>query len=206
MAREELETTRAERDTAQAEAATLKSELKSAQTDLERATAEAKANRDAAEKLAEAEQKLVEMGDVERRVAEAHSMLEKMRNDFELEREGYAVTERDLRAKLTSETERNAALTEEQRSLSEERAALQKQVDALESEMEALRAQNSNLADVYATAKRLSEELARGAGDLATTLNKTPGQDRNGSGEVEVQLPSDDGSDGAASSANKAKA
>ena len=142
-----------------------------------RAMAEARTGREAVEKLAAAEQKLAEMGDVERRVGEAHAMLEKMRNEFELEREGYAVSERDLRSKLTAESERNEALSAEQKALGEERESLQKQVDALEAEMNALRAQNSTLADVYATAKRLSEELARGAGDLATTLKKTPVED-----------------------------
>ena len=97
-------------------------------------------------------------------------MLEKMRNEFELEREGYAVAERDLRSRLTSETERNATLSEQHKSL-------QKKLTGLESEVETLRTQNSSLATVYETAKRLSEELARGAGDLATTLTKTPVDD-----------------------------
>jgi chromosome segregation ATPase len=97
-------------------------------------------------------------------------MLEKMRNEFEIEREGYAAAERDLRSRLTSETERNATLNEQHKTL-------QKKLTGLESEAEALRTQNSSLANVYETAKRLSEELARGAGDLATTLTKTPVDD-----------------------------
>ncbi|MBV8430960.1 MAG: hypothetical protein JO244_07360, partial [Solirubrobacterales bacterium] len=169
---------------------------KTTRSDLERATSEAKAGREAAEKLADAEQKLVEMGDVERRVVEAHAMLEKMRNEFELEREGYAVAERDLRSRLTSETERNATLNEQHKSL-------QKKVDGLNTEVETLRSQNSSLANVYETAKKLSEELAKGAGDLASTLEKTPvdqgDADDPAPAEAELQDPSDDPSEAASS-------
>jgi chromosome segregation ATPase len=157
------------------------------------------------------------MGDVERRVVEAHSMLEKMRNEFEIEREGYAVSERDLRSKLSSESERNetltadyAALTEQHNGLTEQHKTLQKQLDALESEIEALRAQNSSLADVYATAKRLSEELARGAGDLASTLKKTPveeGEEGPGGELAEIRVDVNGGEDEShASSRSKASA
>jgi hypothetical protein len=84
--------------------------------------------------------------------------VEKMRNDFELEREHHATTERDLRGRLASETERHEALQEAQ-------GALQKRVDAL-------RAQNAALLDAYATAKRWSAEFARGARELANTLEQ----------------------------------
>jgi MshEN domain len=94
----------------------------------------------------------------ERRVSEAHATVEKMRNDFELEREQHATTERDLRARLASETERHEALQEAQ-------GSLQKRVDAL-------RAQNAALLDAYATAKRWSAEFARGARELANTLEQ----------------------------------
>jgi hypothetical protein len=98
------------------------------------------------------------MGDVERRVVEAHATLEKMRNDFELEREGYAVTERDLRARLTTETEQREALEAAQQSLQEY--------------LEALRAQNSVLLEGYASARRLSEEFVEGARGLASAFEK----------------------------------
>jgi peptidoglycan hydrolase CwlO-like protein len=81
-----------------------------------------------------------------------------MRNDFELEREQHAVTERDLRAKLASTSEQHEALQEAQ-------AMMQKRVDAL-------RAQNAALLDAYATAKRWSAEFARGARELADTLEQ----------------------------------
>ena len=60
----------------------------------------------------------------------------------------------------------------------------------LQSEIEALQAKNAGLANVYETAKKLSEELARGAGDLATTLEKTPVDQPAGedSPEAEAEL------------------
>jgi septal ring factor EnvC (AmiA/AmiB activator) len=81
-----------------------------------------------------------------------------MKNDFEVEREQHAATERDLRELLASEAERHEQLQESQ-------AALQKRVDAL-------RAQNAALLDAYATAKRWSAEFARGARELADTLEQ----------------------------------
>jgi hypothetical protein len=84
--------------------------------------------------------------------------VEKMRNDFELEREQHAATERDLRSLLASETQRHE-------SLQETHGVLQKRVDAL-------RAQNAALLDAYATAKRWSAEFARGARELADTLEQ----------------------------------
>src|SRR5579864_5668623 len=86
------------------------------------------------------------MGDVERRVLEAHATLEKMRNDFEVEREGYAVSERDLRARLTAETERLEQFEAHQQ--------------ALQEHLTALRAQNESLLEAYVSAQRLSTELA----------------------------------------------
>jgi len=94
-------------------------------------------------------------------------MLEKMRNEFELEREGYAVTERDLRARITSEAERNQAL-------SAKHVSLQQQLEALEEQVESLRIQNASLVDAYVTAKRLTAELVRGASDLALTFTDDP--------------------------------
>ena len=73
-------------------------------------------------------------------------------------REQYAAAERDLRARLASQTEQHEALQEAQ-------ATLQKRVDAL-------RAQNAALLDAYATAKRWSAEFARGARELANTLEQ----------------------------------
>lgn len=104
------------------------------------------------------EGRLADLDEAERRVSEAHATLERMRNDFELEREQHAATERDLRARLASETERHEALQEAQ-------ATLQKRVDAL-------RSQNAALLDAYATAKRWSAEFARGARELADTLEQ----------------------------------
>jgi hypothetical protein len=99
-----------------------------------------------------------QLDEAERRVSEAHATVERMRHEFELEREQHAATERDLRARLASETERHEALQEAQ-------AGLQKRVDAL-------RTQNAALLDAYATAKRWSAEFARGARELADTLEQ----------------------------------
>ena len=142
--REELEATRDERDAVWA--------------DLERAQHEAEANRDAAERAAEAEGRLAEMGDLERRVVEAHSIAESMRNDFELEREGYAAAERELRAKLASESERHEALRDEH--------------EALRERVENLGVQNTALLEAYTAAKDSSVELVRGARELALTLEQ----------------------------------
>jgi septal ring factor EnvC (AmiA/AmiB activator) len=82
-----------------------------------------------------------------------------MRNEFELEREGYAVTERDLRARLATEAERYQALEAAQHAIHEH--------------LNALRAQNEALQEAYGKAKRLAADLARGAGELATAFEKT---------------------------------
>ena len=68
------------------------------------------------------------------------------------------MSERDLRARLASEEEQHEAAREAQ-------LAIQKRV-------EALRAQNASLLDAYATAKRWSVEFARGARELANTLEQ----------------------------------
>lgn len=99
-----------------------------------------------------------QLDEAERRVSEAHATVERMRHEFELEREQHAATERDLRARLASETERHEALQEAH-------AGLQKRMDAL-------RSQNAALLDAYATAKRWSAEFARGARELADTLEQ----------------------------------
>jgi predicted nucleic acid-binding Zn-ribbon protein len=178
-ARAELDSARAERDGARAElnAATaaldverskhaqsvaelrqqlsgeegLREQVKQLQAELAAAHAEAA-------RIAENAPQLADLDAAERRVSEAHATVEKMRNDFELEREHHATTERDLRGRLASETERHEALQEAQ-------GALQKRVDAL-------RAQNAALLDAYATAKRWSAEFARGARELANTLEQ----------------------------------
>jgi hypothetical protein len=98
------------------------------------------------------------MGDLERRVAEAHSIAEAMRNDFELEREGYAAAERELRATLASETERQEALRETH-------AALQQR-------MEELGEQHAALLRACSAAKESSAELVRSAHALASTLEQ----------------------------------
>jgi len=113
---------------------------------------------EAAARAAESAPRASDIESAERRVSEAHATLEKMRRDFENEREHHASTERDLRAKLASETERHEALKEE-------KATLQKRVDVL-------RTQNAALLDAYATAKRWSAEFARGARELADTLEQ----------------------------------
>ncbi len=129
----------------------LREELQQLQTELASA-------REQAARMAESAPQQADLESAERRVGEAHATVEKMRHDFELEREHHATTERDLRARLASETERHEALQEAQ-------GALQKRVDAL-------RAQNAALLDAYATAKRWSAEFARGARELANTLEQ----------------------------------
>jgi chromosome segregation ATPase len=129
----------------------LREELEQLRTEL------ASAQQAAAQANASASQ-LADLDEAERRVSEAHATVERMRHEFELEREQHAATERDLRARLASETERHEALQEAQ-------ATLQKRVDAL-------RTQNAALLDAYATAKRWSEEFARGARELANTLEQ----------------------------------
>jgi hypothetical protein len=126
--------------------------------ELDQLRAELDEARAAAAAAGENQRQLADVSEAERRVTEAHATLEKMRHDFELERETHAATERELRARLASETERHEALQEAQ-------AALQKRVDVL-------RTQNAALLDAYATAKRWSAEFARGARELANTLEQ----------------------------------
>ena len=161
-AHSDLETVRDDRDAVRSELAKAREELEATRderdavwADLERAKTEAETNRDAAERAADAESRLAEMGDLERRVAEAHAIAEGMRNDFELEREGYAAAERELRAKLASETERHEALRDAH--------------DALQERVDNLGVQNAALLKAYAAAKDSSAELVRGARELAST-------------------------------------
>lgn len=163
--RDDLETARAETEGARRDAENLRSELQTIRGELETAMHQgalaAEASKRAAEaerRAAEFERRLAEAEGAEQRVAEAHSMVEKMRNEFELEREGYATTERDLRARLASEEEQHGAAKEAH-------ASVQKR-------MEVLRTQNASLLDAYATAKRWSAEFARGARELAATLEQ----------------------------------
>ncbi len=164
-ARDELETARSEIEAARSDSENLRRELDGVRGELEAARQQAAAAAEASERAAEAERRaaeferrLAEAGDAEQRVAEAHSMVEKMRNEFELEREGYAAAERDLRARLASEEEQHEAAKEAH-------ASVQKR-------MEVLRTQNAALLDAYATAKRWSAEFARGARELAATLEQ----------------------------------
>jgi hypothetical protein len=136
----------------------LREELAQARAELDVARQEAVQAAEAAARAVENAPRASDIESAERRVSEAHATLEKMRRDFENEREHHASTERDLRAKLASETERHEALKEE-------KATLQKRVDAL-------RTQNAALLDAYATAKRWSAEFARGARELADTLEQ----------------------------------
>jgi len=163
--RDDLATARAETEGARGDAENLRSELQTVRGELEAAMHQgalaAEASKRAAEaerRAAEFERRLAEAEGAEQRVAEAHSMVEKMRNEFELEREGYATTERDLRARLASEEEQHEAAKEAH-------ASVQKR-------MEVLRTQNASLLDAYATAKRWSAEFARGARELAATLEQ----------------------------------
>ena len=149
--REELERSRSELEQNRAELAQARAELDQNRVELEAARAEVA-------RAGEALRRLDELEQAEARVAEAHSTVQKMKNDFELEREQHAATERDLRELLASEAERHEQLQESQ-------AALQKRVDAL-------RAQNAALLDAYATAKRWSAEFAKGARELADTLEQ----------------------------------
>jgi predicted nucleic acid-binding Zn-ribbon protein len=163
--RDDLETARSETEAVRGDAENLRAELQTIRGELEAAQQQsalaAEASKRAAEaerRAAEFERRLADADDAEQRVAEAHSMVEKMRNEFELEREGYAATERDLRARLASEAEQHEAAKEAH-------ASVQKR-------MEVLRTQNAALLDAYATAKRWSAEFARGARELAATLEQ----------------------------------
>lgn len=149
--RGELERSRSDLDQNRGELAQARSELDQNRSELETARTEVA-------RAGEALRRLDELDEAEARVNEAHSTVEKMRNDFELEREQHAVNERDLRARLASQTEQHEALQEAQ-------AMMQKRVDAL-------RAQNAALLDAYGTAKRWSAEFARGARELADTLEQ----------------------------------
>jgi hypothetical protein len=156
--RSELERSRGELETARGEADKSRSEVAQVRAELDQTRAELEAARLDVSRAAEALERLDQLDEAEARVHEAHATVEKMRNDFELEREQYAVSERDLRARLASEEEQHEAAREAQ-------VAMQKRV-------EALRAQNAALLDAYATAKRWSAEFARGAKELANTLEQ----------------------------------
>jgi predicted nucleic acid-binding Zn-ribbon protein len=157
-ARGELDNARGELDTTRGELDTTRGDLDSARSELETMRGELEQAREAAARASEAEGRMAELEEAERRIAEAHSTVERMRNEFELERETHAATERDLRGRLASETEQRDALQEAQ-------ASLQKRMDVL-------RTQNAALLDAYATAKRWSAEFARGARELANTLEQ----------------------------------
>jgi predicted nucleic acid-binding Zn-ribbon protein len=178
-ARHELEAARQERDQARGDLDHTRGELDHMRGELDQA-------REAAARAGEAESRLHELEDAEHRIAEAHSTLERMRNEFELERETHATTERDLRARLASETERREALDEAH-------AALQKRMDVL-------RTQNAALLDAYATAKRWSAEFARGARELAATLEQPVLDDavraQQSSSEKDKPADEDPGRDG----------
>jgi len=147
----ELDRTREQLGHKQGESDGLRHELDQVRAELDGARVEVARARDALSRLDELDQ-------AEARVTEAHATLEKMRHEFELEREQHAATERDLRGLLASEAERHEALQETH-------ATMQKRLDAL-------RSQNAALLDAYATAKRWSEEFARGARELANTLEQ----------------------------------
>ena len=123
----------------------VRAELQSSRDETDRARSEADANRDAAQRVEEAERKLVEMQELEQRIADAHAFVERMRTDFELEREGYAVSERELRGQVASETTRREELAEAH-------DALVERVDGLES-------QNAALREAYETAKQRSSRI-----------------------------------------------
>jgi hypothetical protein len=157
-AAEELETVRDERDNVESELETVRAEVERLRKGLQEARSEAQANRDAQQRMADAERRLAELGDLERRVEEARTLIERMRNEFELEREGYAATERQLRAQLASESERHEALKDAQ-------TKLQKQV-------ESLRGENASLLEAYDAAKRRLGDSALAARELASTLER----------------------------------
>jgi predicted nucleic acid-binding Zn-ribbon protein len=156
--RGELDTTRGDLDNARRELDTTRGDLDSARSELETMRTELEQAREAAARAGEAEGRMAELEEAEQRIAETHSTVERMRNEFELERETHAATERDLRGRLASETEQRDALQEAQ-------ASLQKRMDVL-------RTQNAALLDAYATAKRWSAEFARSARELANTLEQ----------------------------------
>jgi type II secretion system (T2SS) protein E len=147
----ELDRVRTEFAEKSGEADGLRGELAQMRGELETARSEVARAGDALRRLDELDQ-------AEARVTEAHATLERMRHEFELEREQHAATERDLRSLLATETQRHEALQEAH-------SAMQKRLDAL-------RSQNAALLDAYATAKRWSEEFARGAKELANTLEQ----------------------------------
>ena len=178
-ARGELDTARGELDAARGELDTLRGELDTARGELDDMRGELDQAREAAARAGEAQSRLAELEDAEQRIVEAHSTLERMRNEFELERETHAATERDLRGRLASETEQRDALQEAQ-------ASLQKRMDVL-------RTQNAALLDAYATAKRWSAEFARGARELANTLEQPVLDDAvRGQQQSEKDKPADD--------------
>jgi predicted nucleic acid-binding Zn-ribbon protein len=156
--RSDLEQGRTEVERVRSELEGNRGELAQARAELDQNRAELEEARAQVARAGEALRRLDELDEAEARVNEAHATVEKMRHDFELEREQHAATERDLRSLLATETQRHEALQEAQ-------ASMQKRVDAL-------RTQNAALLDAYATAKRWSEEFARGAKELANTLEQ----------------------------------
>jgi predicted nucleic acid-binding Zn-ribbon protein len=156
--RSDLEQGRTEVERLRSELEGNRGELAQARAELDQNRAELEEARAQVARAGEALRRLDELDEAEARVSEAHATVEKMRHDFELEREQHAATERDLRSLLATETQRHEALQEAQ-------ATMQKRVDAL-------RTQNAALLDAYATAKRWSEEFARGAKELANTLEQ----------------------------------
>ncbi|HEX6459121.1 MAG TPA: hypothetical protein VF032_09415 [Thermoleophilaceae bacterium] len=181
--RSDLEQGRAEVERLRSELEGNRGELAQARAELDQNRAELEEARAQVARAGEALRRLDELDEAEARVSEAHATLEKMRNDFELEREQHATTERDLRSLLAAETQRSEALQETQ-------ATMQKRVDAL-------RTQNAALLDAYATAKRWSAEFARGARELADTLEQPVLDDavraQQQSGEAPPAPPEDPG-------------
>lgn len=156
--RSELEQARSERDLQRGELDAVRAQVEEQRGELDEARLATARLAETETKLAESEAKVAELSEAEQRVNEAHATLQKMRREFELERETHAATERDLRAKLASESEQRDALTRAE-------VTMQKRI-------EVLRTQNAALLDAYATAKRWSAEFARGARELAATLEQ----------------------------------
>lgn len=156
--RSELEQARSERDQQRGELDAVRVQVEEQRAELDEARLATARLAEAETKLAESEAKITELSESEQRVNEAHATLQKMRREFELERETHAATERDLRAKLASESEQRDALTRAE-------VTMQKRI-------EVLRTQNAALLDAYATAKRWSAEFARGARELTATLEQ----------------------------------
>jgi chromosome segregation ATPase len=172
---EELGATRAELESSA-------EELKRALEEAEQARAEAVSDRAAAERVAELEGLLADLEEgSERRLADARELVVKMRNDFELEREGYAMTERDLKGRLASETEQHQAMLDAHVALSE-------RVSGLETE-------NAALSDANQQAKRWSTELAHDVQELVSALEKPAADEDTGSQKPAVDRRFEEGAD-----------